>query len=83
MEASPARSGHTIDGVLMKSGFTDKLRALRCGGPIVSGDGNQTPRPLAREEGAARAGGLGVPAREPTVPVSRDLGLALRGPGVS
>lgn len=67
MEASPARSGHTIDGVLMMSGFTDKLRATPVRRPIVRGDGNQTPRPVAHEDGAARAGGLGVPALGQTV----------------
>ena len=39
--------GQAIDGVLMMSGFTDKLWAWAgwCGGPIVSRDGNQTPWP--------------------------------------
>ena len=62
MEASPASSGKTIDGVLMTSGFTDKLRAgPGCCGLIVSRDGNQTPRPLGsrRRRRGARRGAWG------------------------
>lgn len=63
MQASPAGSGRTIDGVLMTSGFTDKLRAgPGCCGPIVSRDGNQTPRPLGsrRRRRGARRGAWGL-----------------------
>ncbi|TKC37823.1 hypothetical protein EI555_007612, partial [Monodon monoceros] len=63
MQASPAGSGKTIDGVLMTSGFTDKLRAgPGCCGLTVSRDGNQTPRPLGsrRRRRGARRGAWGL-----------------------
>lgn len=61
--ASPASSGKAIDGVLMVSGLQTRSGQGRRG-LIVSGDGNQTPRPpgLLRQRCRARTGAGGSSA---------------------